>query len=113
MLGVIPASLGSQPTDSEMTMKTFDLRRSLQHAALAAALAITPALVTAQGTGAAGTGTGAGGTGATGGMQSSVEYEEADDDTDMGWLGLLGLAGLLGLRRRNVVNHTDTTTRRP
>jgi MYXO-CTERM domain-containing protein len=27
--------------------------------------------------------------------------DNADDDTDWGWVGLLGLAGLLGLRRRN------------
>lgn len=40
------------------------------------------------------------------------QYDE-DGDNNWGWLGLLGLAGLLGLRRRDRVNHVDTTRRPP
>ncbi len=70
----------------------------LKHAALAAALALSPAAALAQND----TGT----TTADAPYAAPVQEEE-DDDFPWGLLGLLGLAGLLGLKKRERDIHVD------
>lgn len=70
----------------------------LKHAALAAALALSPAAALAQ-------------TNDTSVGTTDTTYaqpvQEDDDDFPWGLLGLLGLAGLLGLKKRERDIHVD------
>ncbi|HEX8062044.1 MAG TPA: WGxxGxxG family protein [Allosphingosinicella sp.] len=69
----------------------------LKHAALAAALMLSPAAALAQNDTA--------GTADT--SYATPVQQEDDDDFPWGLLGLLGLAGLLGLRKRERDIHVD------
>ena len=69
----------------------------LKHAALAAALTLSPAAALAQND------TGVGTTDTT----YAAPVQEDDDDFPWGLLGLLGLAGLLGLKKRERDIHVD------
>ncbi|HEU0134036.1 MAG TPA: WGxxGxxG family protein [Allosphingosinicella sp.] len=71
----------------------------LKHAALAAALTLSPAAALAQND----TGT----TTATDSTYAAPVQREDDDDFPWGLLGLLGLAGLLGLKKRERDIHVD------
>jgi hypothetical protein len=71
-----------------------EITRSMRAVALAAALAITPAVVIGQ----AMTDTTAG-----------VVNTDDNDGFDWGWLGLLGLLGLLPRKRKDEVVETRTT----
>jgi hypothetical protein len=74
----------------------------LKNAALAAALALSPAAALAQND-------------ATAGTADTTTYaapvQDDDDDFPWGLLGLLGLAGLLGLKKKERDIHVDA--RRP
>lgn len=71
----------------------------LKHAALAAALALSPAAALAQTNDAT--------VGTTDTTYSQPVEREDDDDFPWGLLGLLGLAGLLGLKKRERDIHVD------
>jgi MYXO-CTERM domain-containing protein len=73
---------------------------ALKHAALAAALALSPAAALAQNDTATTTTT------ADPTYAQPVQQED-DDDFPWGLLGLLGLAGLLGLKKRERDIHVD------
>jgi MYXO-CTERM domain-containing protein len=70
----------------------------MKHAALAAALALSPAAALAQNDTTAGT---------TDTAYAQPVQQEEDDDFPWGLLGLLGLAGLLGLKKREPDIHVD------
>jgi hypothetical protein len=70
----------------------------LKHAAVAAALALSPAAALAQNDTTAGT---------TADTAYAAPVQEEDDDFPWGLLGLLGLAGLLGLKKRERDIHVD------
>ncbi|HYW17502.1 MAG TPA: WGxxGxxG family protein [Allosphingosinicella sp.] len=75
----------------------------LKHAALAAALALSPAAALAQ--------TNDSTVGTTDTTYSQPMQQEEEDDFPWGLLGLLGLAGLLGLKKKERDIHVDA--RRP
>ncbi|HEX8308438.1 MAG TPA: WGxxGxxG family protein [Allosphingosinicella sp.] len=70
----------------------------LKHAALAAALALSPAAALAQ-TNDTGVG--------TADTTYAAPVQEEEDDFPWGLLGLLGLAGLLGLKKKERDIHVD------
>ena len=95
-------------------MRTSEIRRFLQGAAVAAAIAVAaPSVASAQGGNATTPANDQAGTG----YSQTAQTTNNDEGHDWGWLGLLGLAGLLGLRRRDHVDRVDrtdrTTTRGP
>ena len=73
----------------------------LKNAALAAALALSPAAALAQNDATAGTAD----------TTYAAPVQDDDDDFPWGLLGLLGLAGLLGLKKKERDIHVDA--RRP
>jgi len=73
----------------------------LKHAAIVAALTLSPAAALAQNDT----------TGTTADTAYAAPVQEDDDDFPWGLLGLLGLAGLLGLKKRERDIHVDA--RRP
>jgi MYXO-CTERM domain-containing protein len=73
----------------------------LKHAALAAALTLSPAAALAQNDATVGT------TDTTDTTYAQPVHQEEDDDFPWGLLGLLGLAGLLGLKKRERDIHVD------